>query len=533
MRRILCRWWSRSAYRRGRGSATTGPTSATTRAACGTRRSTQINRENVSQAAGRLDVPHRRRRRGQDDRVHADRRRRRDVRHDRARRGWSRSTRRPARRSGSSTRTPVPRPSGGRNPASGGVNRGVAYWSRRQRTASAGHPRDVGRAAVLARREDRQARPGVRRRRRPSTSARGTPTERDLSKLAVRPDVGAGGLREPRHRRVLVRRGPLRRAGGRPGVRRPHRQGGLAVPHRPAAGRVRHETWEADAWKDRGGANAWGGLTRRRRARHPVLRGPDRPGLDFYGGDRQGDNLFANCTLALDARTGKRLWHFQTVHHDLWDHDNPCPPVVCTVKRDGKTVDAVAQVTKTGYCFLFDREDRQAAVRRDGDDPCPPPTSPARRRARPSPCPSSRRRSRGSVRRDDVTDYRPRRGRPCSEQLKKLRTAGRTRRPAMRGTVVIPGFHGGANWSGASFDPTTGLLYVNSNNAPNVTTLAIQAGPRADGYSTSATANRYLRRVPATGGLPGHQAALGPADRDRPEHRRVRLAGHRSASSPS
>ena len=78
-------------------------------------------------------------------------------------------------------------------------------------------------------------------------------------------------------------------------------------------------------------------------------------GPDFFGAGREGENLYANCVLALDARTGKRLWHFQTTHHDLWDHDNPCPPVLCHITRDGRQIAAVAQVTKTGFCYVLDR----------------------------------------------------------------------------------------------------------------------------------------------------------------------------------
>ena len=123
----------------------------------------------------------------------------------------------------------------------------------------------------------------------------------------------------------------------------------------PRPGEPFHETWHGDTWKRRGGANAWGGFTIDEK-RGIVFCGTGSCSPDFFGGDRKGDNLFANCTLALDARTGKRLWHFQQVHHDLWDYDNPCPPVLVTVTRDGKTVDAVAQLTKVGLCFLFERE---------------------------------------------------------------------------------------------------------------------------------------------------------------------------------
>ncbi len=102
-------------------------------------------------------------------------------------------------------------------------------------------------------------------------------------------------------------------------------------------------------------ANAWGGLSIDK-SRGMVFAGLGSAAFDFYGGDRHGDNLFANCTIALDARTGKRIWHFQTLRHDLWDHDLPVYPNLVTVMREGKSIDAVAQVTKTGYVFLFDRE---------------------------------------------------------------------------------------------------------------------------------------------------------------------------------
>ena len=115
------------------------------------------------------------------------------------------------------------------------------------------------------------------------------------------------------------------------------------------------ETWKGDSWKARGAANAWGGFSIDTR-RGLVFAGLGSAAFDFYGGDRHGDNLFANCTIALDAKTGKRCWHFQTLHHDLWDHDLPVYPNLVTVNRDGKAIDAVAQVTKTGYVFLFDRE---------------------------------------------------------------------------------------------------------------------------------------------------------------------------------
>ena len=126
----------------------------------------------------------------------------------------------------------------------------------------------------------------------------------------------------------------------------------------PAPGEFGHETWAADSWKNRGGANAWGGLSVDVK-RGLVFAGLGSASFDFYGGDRHGENLFANCTIALDANTGKRIWHFQTLRHDLWDHDLPIYPNLVTVTHNGRQIDAVAQVTKTGYVYLFERETGQ------------------------------------------------------------------------------------------------------------------------------------------------------------------------------
>src|SRR5690349_15386008 len=122
----------------------------------------------------------------------------------------------------------------------------------------------------------------------------------------------------------------------------------------PRPGEFGYETWSPEAWKVVGGANAWSGVTIDQ-GRGIVFAATGSAASDFYGVNRVGDNLFANTLLALDAKTGKRLWHFQAVKHDLWDWDFPAPPTLVTVKRDGRTIDAVAQITKTGYVYVFDR----------------------------------------------------------------------------------------------------------------------------------------------------------------------------------
>ena len=130
------------------------------------------------------------------------------------------------------------------------------------------------------------------------------------------------------------------------------------IPH---PGEFGYDTWPKEAWKTSGAANNWAGMTVDV-ARGIVYVPTGSAAFDFYGADRIGDDLFANCLIALNAETGERIWHFQGVKHDLWDRDFPAPPVLLTVERDGKKVDAVAQTTKQGFVFLFDRDERQAAV---------------------------------------------------------------------------------------------------------------------------------------------------------------------------
>jgi quinoprotein glucose dehydrogenase len=240
------------------------------------------------------------------------------------------------------------------------------------------------------------------------------------------------------------------------------------VPHPGEAG---HETWSGDSWKNRGGANAWGGLSVDVE-RGLVFAGLGSAAFDFYGGDRHGENLFANCVVALNAKDGTRVWHYQTLRHDLWDHDLPTYPNLVTVTHDGRRVDAVAQVTKTGYVFLLDRETGTPLFEIE-EKPVPSsdvpgehawPTQPVP--VKPPPF------SVQSFDASNVTDIGEANRASVLKQLQKIRSGPAFNPPSLQGTVVIPGFHGGANWSGASFDPSSGLLYLNSNNMPNIITLA-------------------------------------------------------------
>jgi quinoprotein glucose dehydrogenase len=238
----------------------------------------------------------------------------------------------------------------------------------------------------------------------------------------------------------------------------------------PRPGEKFGDTWPGESWKERPGANPWSGFTVDVR-RGIVFCGTGSAASDFYGADRPGSNLFANCTLALDARTGKHLWHFQEVHHDLWDHDNACPPVMVEVKRHGRRIEAVAQPTKTGFLFLFDRVtgkplyDIKEVPAQPSDIPgeVPYPTQPEP--VAPPPFSAQR------FTEEDVTNISPEAHDYVLGQLRTHRFGKPYIPPSLEGTVVTPGFHGGSPWSGASFDPTNGLVYVNSNNTPYILRL--------------------------------------------------------------
>jgi quinoprotein glucose dehydrogenase len=188
--------------------------------------------------------------------------------------------------------------------------------------------------------------------------------------------------------------------------------------------------------------------------------------FDFYGANRIGDNLFANCVLALDARTGKRIWHFQGVKHDVWDMDFPAAPSLVTVTRDGRKVEAVAQITKTGYVFVLDRKTgtplfpveyrKVPASQVDGEKLSPVQPYPLK------PPPFTRQK----FTEDMITNRTPKAHAAVLEKFRSLDANGMFTPPSLRGTLFFPGFDGGGEWGGAAFDPDTGLLYVNSNEQP-------------------------------------------------------------------
>jgi quinoprotein glucose dehydrogenase len=230
----------------------------------------------------------------------------------------------------------------------------------------------------------------------------------------------------------------------------------------PRPGEFGYDTWPKDAWKYTGGVNGWAGLSLDTK-RGLVFVPTGSASYDFYGANRVGDDLFANSLIALKADTGERVWHFQTVHHDLWDRDLPAQPSLVTIQRDGHEVDAVAQTTKSGYVYLFDRESgkplfpieykKYAASDLEGEvaaETQPLPTAPP---------PFARQ----QLTEDMLTQRTPQAHEDALQRFRKVRSAGQFVPGSLEGTVIFPGFDGGGEWGGPAFDPSTHLLYVNAN----------------------------------------------------------------------
>ena len=243
----------------------------------------------------------------------------------------------------------------------------------------------------------------------------------------------------------------------------------------PQPGEFGYETWPKDAWKYAGGVNVWGEISvdaKRGIAYFPV----GSPTYDYYGADRIGANLFSDCLLALDARTGKRLWHFQTVHHDLWDYDLTAAPQLLTVRKSGKKIDAVAQATKQGFVFVFDRvtgepiwpiEEREVPA---SDVPGEKawPTQPF------STLPAS---GRQEVKAGDLSPYLASDAERAAwrERIDQARKGPFTP-PALVETAVVPGAVGGTNLGNTAADPGAGVLYLLSQDFPSFYRLTEQAG---------------------------------------------------------
>ena len=230
----------------------------------------------------------------------------------------------------------------------------------------------------------------------------------------------------------------------------------------PLPGEFGYDTWSADSYQKLGGANCWAGMVLDEQ-RGVVYAGTGSPSVDFYGGARTGTNLFANCVIALNAETGERVWHFQTVHHDLWDRDLPCPPNLVTVNQAGQKIDAVAQATKDGYVFLLNRDTGEPLFE---VNEVPVPTSPAlpgeqlwpTQPVPTKPAPFAMQ----ELTEDNITDRTPEAHAYVLDRFRNSRHGSKYMPPSLEGSLYFS-FGGGAEWGGNAADPE-GILYLNSNN---------------------------------------------------------------------
>ena len=269
----------------------------------------------------------------------------------------------------------------------------------------------------------------------------------------------------------------------------------------PPPGSIGNDTWLNDSWRHTGHTNVWAPFTVDS-ARALVFLPFGTPSNDWYGGRRPGANLFGETLVCLDARTGRRVWHYQLVHHGLWDYDLPAPPNVVTIRQGARRVDAVVVPTKQGFVFAFDRitgkplwsvEERQV----------PPSDVPGERAwptqpfpTRPAPI------ARIGISEDDAADFTPAIRAAALAELRKYRLGGLFTPPSLQGTVTLPGSIGGAGWGGAMFDPETSMLYVKASNSPAVWRIIQRAAASDtnDAEYTADLANSAIGVRPGEGG---------------------------------
>jgi glucose dehydrogenase len=249
----------------------------------------------------------------------------------------------------------------------------------------------------------------------------------------------------------------------------------------PYPGEFGYDTWPPEAYKKSGGVHNWSESTIDEQ-RGIAFINLGSPRFDFYGGDRRGDNLFGNSLVALDARTGRRIWHYQLVHHDLWDYDLPQAPKLLTIRQNGRNIDVVAQGTKHGFLFVFEREtgkpiwpiEERKVPQSDVPGEYSSPTQPFP--TRPAPF------ARQTFTVKDINPYLPAAERQAiAERMKFLRNEGLFTPPSFEGSISIPGHNGGANFQTSAVDPTRGEMYVFAKALPTVDRIALPAPPGAGG----------------------------------------------------
>ena len=260
----------------------------------------------------------------------------------------------------------------------------------------------------------------------------------------------------------------------------------------PQPGELGHESWEGAAWKERTGANVWS-IMSVDAERGLVFLPIGSASYDFYGGDRKGLDLFSNCLVALDAATGKLVWYYQMVHHDIWDYDMPAQPVLITVRRDGRDIPAIVQLTKMGFVFILDRltgkplfpVEERSVPKSDVPGESAWPTQPFP--VKPLPL------VRHSFSEGDISTITPESNRYCAQLFHSLESHGMYTPYGRKMTLVVPGTLGGANWSGGSFDSTSGYFFVNANELGAVGAMEPQAADAPVRYRRSSKEGEYAR----------------------------------------
>ena len=287
----------------------------------------------------------------------------------------------------------------------------------------------------------------------------------------------------------------------------------LGVPHHSSSGEAGYETWPRDAWKTAGAANNWAGMVVDQKS--GILFAPTGSAVDdFYGADRIGSDLYADTLLALDATTGKRIWHFQGVHHDIWDRDFPSPPVLLNVTRDGKPVEALAQTTKQGFVYVFERKtgkplfpiEEKPYPASDVPGEIASPTQPLP--LRPAPF------ARQLLTADMLTDRTPEAHAWAVEQFHTFRSQGQFLPLSVgRGTIVFPGYDGGAEWGGPAVDPRTAVMYVNANDVAWVGSLAENKPGGSAGFNLYQSQCSVCHGDDRKGSPPQFPSLIGVGDR--------------------
>ena len=287
----------------------------------------------------------------------------------------------------------------------------------------------------------------------------------------------------------------------------------------PQEGEVGVDTWENDSWKYSGNTNVWNMMTVDEELGYIYLP-VSTPTNDFYGGHRLGDNLFAESIVCLDADTGERVWHFQAVHHGLWDYDFPTPPQLVDITVDGREIKALAQVSKQAFTYVFNRVTGEEVWPIE-ERPVPESDVPGERASPTQPFPTKPPPfDRQGVSEDDLIDLTPELLAEAKEIASGFRMGPLFTPPSTAsGVLMLPSAGGGANWPGAAVDPETGVLYVPSSTSISVHPLSKPDPARSnlDYIGSFFAPNRQPART-----APG-QAAVGPGDGDRPECGRAPL----------